>query len=142
MKAVRKFVIVAAAIGALAAMVLPSFASDFETFARTLIREKGSGGQTDVTEDVRQYLNENDITDPISYLTQHAERASGPFFASDASESPSNRKAITDRGATTLYVFSNDYFRLPMATEELRILIYLDGSELVALRAYVFNTSL
>lgn len=142
MKFIRWLLLVAASLGVLSLILLPSLASDFETFSRALLREKGGGGQADVAEDVRQYLDENDITDFISYLTQHAEHASGPFFASDASESPSNRKAITDRGATTLYVFSNDYFRLPMATEELRILIYLNGSELVALRAYLFNTTL
>ena len=141
-KFVRWILLVTVAFGAFSFMALPSFTSDFETFARALIRERGGAMQTDVAEDVRRFLDGNDIMDPVSYLTKYADSASGPILASDRSLGPTRRKAIADRGATTLYVFSNDYFRLPMATVELRILIYLDGSEMVALRAYVFSTTL
>ncbi len=120
-------------------MTLHVFASDFDKFAKDTIKEFGHKSDPQlVTDAVLQYLEENQIDDPIAFFTENM----GTTYVIDADDpnlSETDKAWVKSGEVKRLTSFSNKYFNRFLTNYELRIRVrdFRSGERRIHARIYL-----
>lgn len=123
----------------LAVVLLPHFTSDFDKFAKATIKEFGHKSDPQlVTDAVLQYLEENQIDDPIEFLSENMD-TTYVINADDPNLYEHQQKIFASGEVTRSTSFSSKYFNRVVTNYELRIRIrdFRSGERRIHARIYL-----
>jgi hypothetical protein len=120
-------------------MTLPAFASDFDKFAKATIKEFGHKSDPKlVTDAVLQYLEENQIDDPIPFFTENMD-TKYVINADDPNLSETDKAWIKSGEVKRLTSFHSKYFNRVVSHYELSVFIrdFRSGERRIHARIYL-----
>lgn len=99
-------------------------ASEFDDFAKTIIKEIGhnSSGPA-ATDAIRKHLKNNNIENPVDYLKEHMEMV-GVIDSSDQNLSNTDKAWLQRGGASRLTFFKSRYFDRVITSYDLNVYIW------------------
>ena len=105
-------------------MTNPAFATDFDDFAKSMIRDIGhSSDQSLTTNAINHYLTENGIEDPISFFEREM-KSTHSMRIHDEDLSITDRSYFRSGNVEAVTFFSSTYFNNIFSNYELNVIVY------------------